>query len=262
MRKLPISAIVVGLNEEALLTGCLLPLDFCDELLFVDLGSKDSSREVALKLGARVVSHSWVPIGEFVVAELYRLVKHDWILFLDPDEHIDEWLKPDILSQLPEILSRADVGSVSVPSQFHFKGRPLFGTPWGGRRTRVFLAHRRRFSFTAEVHRGRKLRAGFQSVEVTSNGLLNHFWSNSWVALTKKHLRYLTLEGASRHARGDRISIGGIAVAIFPTLIRTFRTYFNRADGWTGIALCAFWASYKIGSLVSLFLVQMFGRRA
>lgn len=260
MRKLPISAIVVGLNEESLLAGCLTALDFCDELLFVDLGSKDSSCDRALELGAKVLEHAWVPIGEFVVAELHPHVRNDWILFLDPDEHIDEILKSDLMDQLPALLSREEIGSVSVPSQYYFKGRALAGTPWGGRRARVFLAHRSRFSFTAEVHRGRKILSGFQSAEIRSEGLLNHFWSSSWLALTRKHLRYLRLEGLSLRDRGDRISIGGIAAAIVPIFVSSYRKYFDRADRWTGIALCAFWATYKVGCLISLFYAQSTGK--
>ena len=45
---------VVGFNEEKLLSNCLSSLFFCDEIIYADLGSKDLSIEVAESFAAKI----------------------------------------------------------------------------------------------------------------------------------------------------------------------------------------------------------------
>lgn len=253
-RSLPISAIVVGLNEGHLLEGCLSGISFCSEIIYVDLGSSDNSREIAESFGARCRTHAKVPSGEHVVAGVYPDAENDWILFLDPDEHVEPQLKSDVVKVFQEQHSNHEIGSFSAPWLFHFRGKRLFGTPWGGRRPRPFIAHRERFIFLPETHRGRILRDGFSDYNVSSKGSIMHFWSSSWLTLIRKHFRYLTTEGGSRYRRGDRISLGGAIARVPGIFYSTFRYFSNRKDGITGVGLNLVWSFYKSIALFALWL--------
>ncbi|MCS6851932.1 MAG: glycosyltransferase [Gemmataceae bacterium] len=76
-------------NEEAALPECLGPVaDLFDEIIVVDTGSTDRTREVAHKLGARVYDFPW--IDDFAAArnESLRHATGDWIFWLDADDRL------------------------------------------------------------------------------------------------------------------------------------------------------------------------------
>ena len=57
--KLPITLVVVTLNEEANLRRCLDSADFCESIVIVDSGSTDRTIEIAKELGAEVLTRKW-----------------------------------------------------------------------------------------------------------------------------------------------------------------------------------------------------------
>ena len=64
-----VTGLVLTLNGERLLEKCLKSLDFCDELLVVDSGSTDRTREIAQACGARIVVNPWPgPVAQFKLA--------------------------------------------------------------------------------------------------------------------------------------------------------------------------------------------------
>ncbi len=84
-----ISLCMIVKDEEDMLPGCLSAVaPFVDELVIVDTGSSDRTREIASEYGAKVVEFEWN--GSFSDArnESLRHATGDWILWLDADEHL------------------------------------------------------------------------------------------------------------------------------------------------------------------------------
>lgn len=246
--KVPISAVVVGLNEGGLLRDCLSSLSFCEQKLYVDLGSCDNSINIATELGWEVKKHTRVPIGEFIVAEMQDKLSFDWILFLDPDERVSRQLASKVIdffsADVPE-----SVGAISAPWHFYFKNHRLVGTPWGVGNTRPFIANRRRFSFTTEVHRGRQLLDGFdlRVFPGTNEAVrIDHYWVSSWKQLLSKHRRYLTLEGQSQYVAGRRTSFRRLVLS-GPRLVKSVVARKRPLDdGLLGVGLSVFWVVYQL----------------
>jgi tetratricopeptide (TPR) repeat protein/glycosyltransferase involved in cell wall biosynthesis len=95
MRKLAmqprISLCIIAKNEERNLQGCLQSAaELVDEIIVVDTGSTDRTRDVAAGLGARVVDFPWV--DDFAAArnESLRHATGEWIFWLDGDERLDD----------------------------------------------------------------------------------------------------------------------------------------------------------------------------
>jgi glycosyltransferase involved in cell wall biosynthesis len=244
----PISAIVVGLNEGHLLRECLMSADFCDERLYVDLGSTDGSIDIAKELGWATLVHDRVPIGEFIVTELKYSMDNPWLLFIDPDERISPALGTAVLALFQKGIP-PHIGALRAPWFFHFKGRRLRGTPWGGEKSRPFIAHRERFTLTSEVHRGRSLLDGYESHsfgEIDPNEHINHFWSSSWTELLEKHRRYLRLEGHSQYLAGRRMTANRLFRRIPQLVVQVVRHRQPFQDGARGILLSLFWITYQL----------------
>src|ERR1700739_4326204 len=91
-----ISAILITYNEQSDLPEALESLrGVADEIVVVDSGSTDRTREIARELGARVVLRPFTNFGEqknFAAAQ----ASHDWVLSLDADERLSGELRQAI----------------------------------------------------------------------------------------------------------------------------------------------------------------------
>ena len=82
-----ISAAMIVRNEEKFLEGCLESLrGVVDEVIVVDTGSSDMSKDIALSYDARVFDFPWN--GSFADARNEALARSEgkWILYIDADE--------------------------------------------------------------------------------------------------------------------------------------------------------------------------------
>jgi glycosyltransferase involved in cell wall biosynthesis len=87
--KLSLSMIVK--NEERFLPGCLESVkDLVDEMVIVDTGSTDRTKEIARNFGAKIFDFEWQDDFSLARNESLRRTKGDWVLYLDADERIDK----------------------------------------------------------------------------------------------------------------------------------------------------------------------------
>jgi len=78
-------------DEEYFLRQCLEGVkDFVDEIIIVDTGSKDKTKEIAKEFTDKIYNFQWQ--DDFAAARNFSLEKaiHDWILVLDADEIIEK----------------------------------------------------------------------------------------------------------------------------------------------------------------------------
>jgi len=91
----PISACIITFNEADRIAACLASLAFCDEVVVVDSGSTDATRELAMAGGARVLTRAFDGYRaqkDFAV----QAASHDWVLCLDADERVTQPLRASI----------------------------------------------------------------------------------------------------------------------------------------------------------------------
>jgi len=78
-------------NEQDNLPSCLRSVaELVHEMIVVDTGSTDRSKEVAAALGARVFDFTWVDSFAAARNESLRHASGNWIFWLDADEYLDE----------------------------------------------------------------------------------------------------------------------------------------------------------------------------
>ncbi len=86
-----VSLCMIVKNEEANLEACLRSVaDLVGEMVVVDTGSTDRTKEVAAACGARVFDFAWVESFAAARNESLRHATGQWILWLDADERLDE----------------------------------------------------------------------------------------------------------------------------------------------------------------------------
>ncbi|KKT76342.1 MAG: Glycosyl transferase family 2 [Microgenomates group bacterium GW2011_GWA2_44_7] len=125
-----ISVVITTRNEEKYLPQVLSSVkELADEILIVDIESRDNSVEVAKKFGARVISHKYInyvePVRNFGVSQ----AKGDWILVLDPDEEVS----PKLRATLKAIAKKPEKGKITyyaIPRKNIVFGKWIQGSRW------------------------------------------------------------------------------------------------------------------------------------
>lgn len=254
--KLQISAVIVSKNEGRLLEMCLPSVNFCKQIIVVDLNSTDNTRKVARKNKAEVWQHDPVPVVEIIHEWIQDKVNYAWILITDPDEVISN----DLANQIISIFQDFDeaIGSVRVPWIFYFKNHRLNGTPWGGVNSRILLVNNERFRFTSEVHRGRNLLPEYKEYKISFTGknCIHHYWMISYLQLIKKHLRYLKAEGKSKYLSNERTSLKQLIKIPKKEFIYSYIKQKGYKDGIRGFFLSLFWAWYQVMAQWCLYKYQ------
>ncbi|HJZ22582.1 MAG TPA: glycosyltransferase [Bradyrhizobium sp.] len=82
-----ISATIIVRNEERFLPACLESIaPIVDEIVVVDTGSTDRTRDIARRFGVRLIDFAW--IDDFSAARNVAIehARGDWMLYIDADE--------------------------------------------------------------------------------------------------------------------------------------------------------------------------------
>lgn len=115
-----ISAAVLTFNEQRNIRRCLESLSWADEVIVMDSGSTDGTREIARGLAHRVVDRPWHGFLEQRTAALGEC-SHAWVLFLDADE----WIPAELAGEV-----RAAVSDRQGHSGFAIRRRNRFLERW------------------------------------------------------------------------------------------------------------------------------------
>ena len=251
-RGLPVTALVSTRNETALLDRCLRAIEFCDEILVIDLDSSDDPLPVAAAHGARVVRHPYVPIAEWARVAVSPQARHDWLLVVDPDEEVPPALAAAVAELLPTL--GEDVAAVDAPRQYYFGERPLRGTVWGGPNKRRLLVHRRRVELTQTIWGGMRILPGKRVVELpfTPETAIAHHWARGYRELATRHRRYLRLEPVDRARAGEVTGLRAVARTPWRSFRESFVARRGYRDGLHGLALSVFWSIFRTSSEILL----------
>jgi glycosyltransferase involved in cell wall biosynthesis len=124
--KLPISVVIITLNEAQNIERCLRSVPWADELLVLDSGSQDKTTEIAKKLGATVFSEPWRGFGP-QKKRAVALARNDWVLCLDADEA----LSPELAVEILEKFSGFDAETAYfLPRKSFYLGRWIVHGGW------------------------------------------------------------------------------------------------------------------------------------
>jgi len=105
LASVPLSVVVLTLNEEPNIRRCLASVAWADQVVVVDAGSTDGTAPVARSLGAEVVEQPWLG---FSAQREYALrlptLRHNWVYFVDADEWVSSRLAAEIAARLVDPL--------------------------------------------------------------------------------------------------------------------------------------------------------------
>lgn len=256
--KINISAIIASHNEAHLLRSSLPNLSFCSEVIVVDLESQDDTQTIVKQFGYTLLSHKNWGIIEPIHQKIIPKLKNEWVLITDPDEVISHSLVKKLIDLFTNNTIPDNIGSITTPMFYYFKGKRLKGTPWGGINSRILLINKTGITLSPKVHDGPKLKPGYQNLnlQIKEANTIYHYWMQTYAQLLEKHLRYLKNEGESRFFQGERATIFQILIHPFQQFVYSYIIKKGYLDGLVGIFLSLFWAWYQTAALISLYRYQ------
>jgi hypothetical protein len=194
MTNVPFSVLILTLNEESDLPCCLESVAECDDIVVLDSGSTDRTREIAREVGARVFHRTFDTFaGQRNFAQREIPFRHRWVFHLDADERFT----PTLLAECTVATKRDDVAGFYVAPRMLWRGR------WIPRCT-DFPAYQARFARVpdfdfVDVGHGQRERPGTR-MGWLEEGYLHDLSSGGTSEWLEKHRRYARAEAKAHLA--------------------------------------------------------------
>jgi hypothetical protein len=224
-----VSACVIVRDEEERIGACLESLAFCEEIVVVDGGSRDRTREIAARAGAKVVENPWPGFAAQRNVAIDSAVGA-WILEVDADERVTPALAAEIRRFLDSTPAGTDIAA--LPLRDVFLGRALGRSNRFPRyRLRLFRRGSYRHDESRTVHEGLWASGPVLPLEHE----LRHILASSLAEAIRDTIAYARLEDGQRAGVGlGEAAVGIVARPLTKLAYRTL-LYGGWRDGRQGL---------------------------
>ena len=245
-----LSACIITLNEADRIEACLDSLAFCAEIIVVDSGSTDRTRELAAARGARVEVRAFDGYRsqkDFAVG----LAKNDWVLCLDADERVSAKLRGAILRERDA--GFRDNAGYRFPRATEYFGAYLrHGNAYPDRVMRLFDRRRGGWRGDREIHEHASVDGPVGSLR----GDLEHHAYRSLGDHLMRMDRYARMMALHMHARGRRAHLFNLFANPFWRFARGYVLRAGFLDGWRGLIYALVKSNYVRQKFIKLWLVN------
>ena len=231
-----ITATIITLNEENRIGEAISSLACCDEVVVVDSGSTDRTREIARGRGARVIEHAWEGYSKQknFAAEQAR---NDWILSVDADERLSIELADEIVSWKKQDQANH---AFAMPRHVFYLGGWIRHSGWYPDR-KIRLYNRCFCRWEGDfVHERLRVHSRVGAFK----GDLLHFPYRDWKDHAARIARYTDLAACAARSSGHRGNILKLVLAPPLTFVKSFLLHAGFLDGWRGLAIAYMGARY------------------
>jgi glycosyltransferase involved in cell wall biosynthesis len=255
-----LSVIVITYNEATLIERCLRSVQWADEIIIVDSGSTDDTRDIATQLGAIVHNtampeweNRWPGFGAQKNRTLSFATK-DWVLSIDADEYLSTELSHEIQDMLRHESSNKQnlPCAFTMPRRSSFLGQPIMHAGWWPDPV-LRLFKRGSAEFSNDVVHERLLIKGNADIGKLTQ-LLEHESYRSLEQVLQKMQDYSTA-GATQLMRNQKSS--SLSKAVLKGLWAFVRSYFLRLgflEGKRGFILAVYNAETTYYKYLKLWL--------
>ncbi len=236
--KIPISLVVVTLNEEKNIQRCLESVPFAAEKIVVDTMSTDKTVQIAQECGAKVFSERWRGFGPQKDWGVQQ-ASHDWILSLDADEVLSEVAQQEVIQMFSQL--DPQVG-YQFPRQSYHLGRWIWHGGWyPDYQLRLF---HRQFSAWKKIPIHELVEAP-KKIKLVSP--IKHFVFQDLAHQTQTNNRYSSLQALEHFESGKKFSYFKVLIKPWTKFIECYFLKKGFLDGFPGFVIA-------VGAGFSVFL--------
>lgn len=251
-----ISVLLLARNEEQNIEYCLKSIQWCDEIIVVDMDSQDKTAEIAKKYTKLVFHHDYVPAFDSVRNFALQKCTGDWIFCIDADEVVTLTLKSKLLKIIDE--NKYDV--IQVPFKTYIFGKWIrFTGWWPDYHARLF---RKGFLvYTESIHEYVKINKDARTLVLPAveDFCIYHFNYRDIPHFLEKLNKYTTLESQklSNKIHFSVLRMVGSGVNTFIIRYVKFKGY---KDGVRGLFLSILMTFYRIISHMKLWEIEQISK--
>ena len=222
-----LTAVIVTLNEEENIRGCLKSVDFADEIIVVDSESQDRTAEIAVSKNAMVIETK-IKYPERKKNIGIEKAKHTWILVVDADERITSKLKKEI----EDVLKNPEYNGYWIYRRNFFLGREIKHCGW--ERDKVI----RLFKKDAGKYLDKRVHGKIEingTVGVLKNKMEHHSYKsiNDYFIKVNRYTAWSALD-----LEGEKINPCKLFINPLMRFIKMYILKKGFLDGVQGFALC------------------------
>ncbi len=184
-----LSVCMIVKNEAKSIGRCLESIvDIADEIIVVDTGSIDNTKEIAKKYGAKVYDFKW--IDDFSKARNYSIDKAtgDWILILDGDDEFEKQDAPKLL----DIINNSDEGDIFIFNSICYVGDTAGSEKIMNVNIRLFK-NKPQFRYQGRIHEGIKPQSKDVITKFSDIRIYHYGYINTYVKDQKKRERNMRI---------------------------------------------------------------------
>jgi glycosyltransferase involved in cell wall biosynthesis len=212
-----ISAIIIAKNAEGIIADCLDSLSFCEEIVIVDSNSEDRTREIAEKMGAKVIQYSTDDFSKMRNMGMKKAIG-EWILYVDADERIT----PELALSIKNGISHGSEAGFKIKRKNFYFGNHEW--PYVEELERLFKKDKLE-GWYGKLHESPKITGEIGALD----GYLLHYTHQNLTSMVNKTIEWSKIEAELRYKAGHpRMSWWR-----FPRVMLTaFFDSYIRQHGW------------------------------
>ena len=227
----PVTVVIPTRNEGAQIAECVGRLAWAAEVIVVDGGSTDGTRELARAAGARVLDGAAVQ-GPTIAHQRNAGIgaaTHEWVFALDADEQVG----PELSTELAATVAAPACEAYAVRRRNVFLGETVRHAGWG--RDWVVRLFRKNRRFVE-----RKVHEALEPVPDVGRltAPLDHLPYRDLTSYLQKLDRYTAWAAEELAAHGRRPRVTDLIVRPPARFVRMYFLQLGILDGWRGAMLC------------------------
>ena len=242
MRPLPISLIVIARNEEQKLPDCLSSCAGCvSEIIVGDMGSTDSTAEIARSFGAAVYEVAQTGYVEPARAAICAKASQPWTLVLDADER----MVPALFERIAEWIRDDTLNGVRLPRKNILFGRWLRHSGyWPEAHLRLFRTGT--VTWPSDVHTEARVEGRVMKAPADPDASVIHLNYDTIAQWFEKANRYTTFELEAPRHRNRPFRRRDLLLAPSSHFVRRYILRRGFMDGRQGLWVAVLMATYGL----------------
>ncbi len=240
MTKLPISLVIISLNEEVNVERCIESCPWASEVVLLDSGSTDRTVDLATSKGAKVYIEKFRGYRE-QKQRATDLAQNNWILSLDADEA----LSPELSKEIQLLFENSPTkDGYEIPRKSFHMGRWILHGGWHpDRQLRLFNKEKAKWA-GGNVHEYIEITSEAQQTGLLKNSIL-HWVFDDLTDQVDTNNKYSSFGARDLLDRGKKFSILKLITKPISKFLETYVVKRGFLDGLPGF-IVAVGAAYSV----------------